>query len=148
MPSTSSPGTAYDMLLLAFAGGFALATLIFLPMLHRAQNRFALDGTPRRSIGRGKHARRAADSEQSKIASNSGGGTTAPIPAPAKQKAAAKQDAPVKQAPAKEKVSAPQNRTEDEPAPVPKNLYHEHHAAQFDRMHQRLARLRSQIDDL
>lgn len=116
-----------ELLVLMFVTGFALATLIFWPLLHRANRQLG----EQESAPRGRHALRTPAPPTVTRR------TTAPQPTEPEQPAEAKPSEPV----------APAQRTA-EPAELPElptDLYEKHFEAKFNRSRQRLARLRTEI---
>ncbi|MER7079778.1 hypothetical protein SAMN02982929_05495 [Saccharopolyspora kobensis] len=119
-----------ELLVLMFVSGFALATLIFWPLLHRANRQLG----EQESAPRGRHALR----------------TPAPAPPTVTRRTTAPQPAEQEQPAVEEKPSepvAPVQRTA-EPAELPElptDLYEKHFEAKFNRSRQRLARLRTEI---
>ncbi|RKT83002.1 hypothetical protein SAMN05421805_10323 [Saccharopolyspora antimicrobica] len=119
-----------ELLVLMFVSGFALATLIFWPLLHRANRQLG----EQESAPRGRHALR----------------TPAPAPPTVTRRTTAPQPAEPERPAAEEKPSepvAPVQRTAEptELPELPTDLYEKHFEAKFNRSRQRLARLRTEI---
>jgi hypothetical protein len=168
MPAESP---APSVVLLAFAGGFALATLIFWPMLHRARTRQDRSAAPT-----GKHARRPeqqkaiapkaieqkaapARTDQKGDQQNTGqrptkpstGSTAVSVPATVSATAVtaagsaaegSEEGATPSPAPSTAE-SAPSDGAE---APPVKDLFEEHYGPKFDLVRERLMNLREQIN--
>ncbi|GAA0524388.1 hypothetical protein GCM10011581_44590 [Saccharopolyspora subtropica] len=110
-----------DLLVLMFVSGFALATLIFWPLLHRANQRLAESGEAHPPRGRRTVRTPAAP----------------PRPAVTEQPAdAAAEPEPAPQQPTAGPVEIPVLATD---------LFEKHFEAKFNRSRQRLARLRAEI---
>jgi hypothetical protein len=136
-----------DLLVLMFVTGFALATLIFWPLLYRANRRLAETGvSDAATTPIGRHAlctpakpkvvARRPGTDAKATASPATTPTTAPATEPAPVPAQRKQ-APV----------APQQRSAEpvEVPVLPTDLFEKHFEAKFNRSRQRLARLRDEI---
>ena len=169
MPAESPAPSA---VFLAFVGGFALATLIFWPMLHRARSR-----TEQSSAPTGKHARRpeqqkaiepkaieqrqqpttAKQQDDSTSTGNQGqsrkvstGATAVTVPATvsatavtAAGSAAEGSEEGATPSPPSTTESAPSDGAE---APAVKDLFEEHYGPKFDLVRDRLVSLREQIN--
>ncbi len=142
MPATST-STGWDLTALAFIVGFAIATLIFWPLLQRAheQRRSHEQKRPdqqrKASEPNGNKARNAGSAQRT--------GKHA-LGRPAQRRAE-----PAKAAPSVPQQSAgPENRTAAETstteAPV-QDLFEQLHGPKFDHFRTRIARLRSQLDE-
>lgn len=150
MPPPASPAPVYDLILLAFAGGFAIATMIFWPLLHRAQHRFDHHGRLRSATG--KHARpEPANAKGTKAAARTADAGFTSVTATSTQPSAAASDTAgrdVTNASEQSSVVPAPRQSEPVELPEPNDLFRQHHAAQFNRSRERLARLRSQLNDL
>ncbi|MEU5850575.1 hypothetical protein [Saccharopolyspora shandongensis] len=130
-----------ELLVLMFVTGFALATLIFWPLLQRANRRLAESGISEATIvPKGRHALRTPDAPAK----------SAP-PTVIPRRPSADQAAPAEPEPKPEEPQpapvAPQQRTA-EPVEIPElptDLFEKHFEAKFNRSRQRLARLRDEI---
>lgn len=129
MPVAESPTSSGDLIFLSFVGGFALATLVFWPLLHRAHNRLAQTS----SAPTGRHAH---GSEQKKPARS--GKTATSVPAAAGDSSATPRTTVNSEGASAESSGA-------EIAPV-KDLFEEYYGPKFDLVRDRLASLRQQIN--
>ncbi|MDA3627847.1 hypothetical protein OU415_20595 [Saccharopolyspora sp. WRP15-2] len=132
-----------ELLVLMFVTGFALATLIFWPLLHRANRRLG----EQESAPRGKHALRAPTPPT--VTRRTPEPTAAAEPAePAESAEAAEStEAEAEQPAAEVQAVAPAQRTSEpvELPELPTDLYEKHFEAKFNRSRQRIARLRAEI---
>ncbi len=141
MPADLTPTLSINLLILAFILGFALATLIFCPMLHRAQQHAAARRAkqPPRPVSRPPLAKAPADSRTAEtgLAKSRAAGSEAAQAAPAKSEppATGSESANAETAPV---------HLGDLPK-MPTGLYQEHHAEQFEHTRARLERLRAQL---
>ncbi|MEV0696756.1 hypothetical protein AB0I53_02355 [Saccharopolyspora sp. NPDC050389] len=130
-----------DLLVLMFVTGFALATLIFWPLLQRANRRLAESGVSETAIApKGKHALRTPAGPPKSAA------PTVIARRPSTDQAAQEEPEPKPEEPQPVPV-APQQRTA-EPGEIPElptDLFEKHFEAKFNRSRQRLARLRDEI---
>ncbi|MER7015948.1 hypothetical protein ABT324_31315 [Saccharopolyspora sp. NPDC000359] len=129
-----------ELLVLMFVTGFALATLIFWPLLHRANRQLG----EQEAAPRGKHALRTPVPVPPTVTRRT---TTPPQPAPEptdpEQPAA---EAGPTGAPEVAEVAPTQRTAEPVDLPeLPTDLYEKHFEAKFNRSRQRLARLRTEI---
>ncbi|QGK69113.1 hypothetical protein GIY23_05805 [Allosaccharopolyspora coralli] len=152
MTLAQSSTVGYDLLILSFVGGFAVATLIFWPLLHRAhQNR------TRSAAASGRHHLRkpvrsgstavaklgGADGETSADAAPAGAPDSATAPATA---TAASTDSSLADAGASASEASPESV--DVPRqPTSSDRFREHHAAQFEHTRSRIARLRDELSE-
>lgn len=144
MPLTVSP----DLLILAFVGGFALATLIFWPLLHRAHRPATVSGS-RGSVSTGKHALGTRGTTKAAglttLAATRAARNPAEI-APGDKSSAGDRGFTVRTA--DPEGAATPVRHEEEPADAelaPNDLFEQHHAAKFDQARQRLTRVRAEL---
>ncbi|MER6990760.1 hypothetical protein ABT337_29585 [Saccharopolyspora hirsuta] len=140
-----------ELLVLMFVTGFALATLIFWPLLHRANRQLG----EQEAAPRGKHALRTPAPAPPTVTRR----TTAPQqptpeptepeqPAAETKQSAAEAEQPAAEAePSESPAVAPAQRTAEpvELPELPTDLYEKHFEAKFNRSRQRLARLRTEI---
>ncbi|MFI0464041.1 hypothetical protein ACH347_08175 [Saccharopolyspora sp. 5N102] len=130
-----------DLLVLMFVTGFALATLIFWPLLQRANRRLAESGVSEAAIApKGKHALRTPDAPARSAS------PTVIARRPSTDQAAPAESEPKPEEP-RPALVAPQQRTA-EPVEIPElptDLFEKHFEAKFNRSRQRLARLRDEI---
>lgn len=140
MPVAESPSPSVDLVFLAFVGGFALATLVFWPLLHRANTRLGQTS----SAPTGKHAQRSGKGREgrkagAKPAESSSGATAVNVPAGATavatSGAGSTPNGPSEASSAEGAEAAP-----------PKDLFEERYGPKFDLVRDRLASLRQQIN--
>ncbi len=148
MTLAQSSTVGYDLLILAFVGGFAVATLIFWPLLHRAhQNRSRPAASGRH------HLRKPVRSGSTAVttlggAGGSGGGSTAGSggDSASEDSSAASDGVSVGSDGAStpradgESVDVPQQ-------PAPSDRFREHHEAQFEHTRSRIAKLRDELTE-
>ncbi|MGP4021365.1 hypothetical protein [Saccharopolyspora sp. 5N708] len=144
-----------DLLVLMFVTGFAVATLIFWPLLHRANRRLAETGVSESSTTpNGKHALRPAalrNPATPKVIPRRPT-STEDQPTPSESKAESEVQAEPEQVEPEEQVEsvrvAPQQRSAEpiEMPVLPTDLFEKHFEAKFNRSRQRLAKLRSEIN--
>ncbi|MGW1681152.1 hypothetical protein [Saccharopolyspora sp. NPDC002376] len=127
-----------ELLVLMFVTGFALATLIFWPLLHRATRQLG----EQESAPRGKHALRAPTPPT--VTRRTPEPTTPTEPT---ESAEAVEPAEAEQPAAEAQAVAPALRTAEpvELPELPTDLYEKHFEAKFNRSRQRIARLRAEI---
>ncbi|MGW3467352.1 hypothetical protein ACWDKQ_02500 [Saccharopolyspora sp. NPDC000995] len=145
-----------DLLVLMFVTGFALATLIFWPLLNRANRRLAESGVAEPATApKGRHALRtppapvkpvtptviprrpSTDEQPPATEPDTEAKTGSDAETRSQAESEARRPAPV----------APQQRSA-EPAEVPQlptDLFEKHFEAKFNRSRQRLARIRDEI---
>lgn len=132
-------GPGLDLLFLAFVAGFAVATLIFWPMLERAHN-----PNPNRGRTSGRHA---LQRPQHRNGATAIGRIIPDRPQQAAAKAAmASGSTAVTELPDESATTGSNGADQDSQIPVlPTDLYQQHHAAQFEHIRSRLATLRAQL---
>ncbi|MCI2416155.1 hypothetical protein MOQ72_01860 [Saccharopolyspora sp. K220] len=140
-----------DLLVLMFVTGFAVATLIFWPMLHRANRRLAETGVSDAGYTpKGKHALRPPATP--KVIPRRREAEEQPAPAEAKAEPEPQVETETKAEaepePSESASVAPQQRAAEriEMPALPTDLFEKHFEAKFNRSRQRLARLRSEIN--
>ena len=125
-----------DLIVLTFVAGFATATLIFWPLLQKAQR----DAAPQPAIGRTPKHRRTAQSSPVVVPKQPAPADEAK-PAEKTEKTEAKSGEPVISiafVPEPERVDMPE---------LPTDLYSQRYEARFNRARKRLERLRAQINE-
>ncbi len=151
MPLAQSATPDPDLLVLAFLAGFAVATLIFWPMLKRRRPR---EISRQSTAGAGKHALRegAAAKPAGRSAHVYTPGTHAQpartrvaVAEPGGEDSGVRDTLPAEDADAATAVPEPREREPIE-LPPPADLYQQHYAARFNRARTRVARIREQLD--
>ncbi|GAA4875698.1 hypothetical protein [Saccharopolyspora cebuensis] len=158
-----------DVIVLSFVTGFALATLIFWPLLHGAKRRLTEAGVIE-SPPKGRHALRTEAATAPRPAAAPKSAEKEPTAEAAKAEPVA--DVPRQPEPKADASAAPDREAEpvppespaettqpSEPVPpeahpedkgdipvLPTNLFEEHFEARFNRSRQRLERLRSELN--
>lgn len=147
-----------DLLVLMFVTGFALATLIFWPLLNRANRRLAESGVAEPATApKGKHALRTPvtpvkATTPTVIPRRPSTDDQAPTAEPEPEPEAKSEIEPEAKSEAEPEARqpvpvAPQQRSA-EPAEIPQlptDLFEKHFEAKFNRSRQRLARIRDEI---
>lgn len=157
--SAESPATSTDLIFLGFLGGFALATLIFWPLLHRARTRLEHPGT----APTGKHAKRSdqkpalpqpaprkAEGTDQQATAKKAGATAVTVPAAAGATAitaaGSAEGGGSGDGAAVSTAHSSEGAAEGAEAPPVKDLFEEHYGPKFDLVRDRLASLREQIN--
>ncbi len=145
MPTVqATAGPAVELIVLAIIGGFAVATLIFWPMLRRARLGSRRARNSRARAGpTGKHALRGKSA--SAPASTTATDTTAAATTADTGSKPTSADDTVESTTTSRNSRVDQPSTQPIPA-LPTNLFAEHYAAKFDRTRKRIARLRTQLN--
>lgn len=158
MTLAQSSTVGYDLLILAFVGGFAVATLIFWPLLHRAHQKRTQQNRSRPAASGKHHLRKPVRSGSTAVTTLGGpgggssngsavesGGDSTPA-----DSSAAPSVAPADASPGSDGASAPKMDGEsvDIPEqPAPSDRFREHHEAQFERTRSRIAKLRDELTE-
>jgi hypothetical protein len=158
LAQSAAPGL--DLIVLAFFGGIALATLIFWPLLHRAQQQLAVAERSGYSPRGGKPARPKPSTTQP-ISTASRTATKATIVMPRTDSA---HEVNPTSATLLDPGTAPTSASADdesvgtdwskisieeqlEVSTQPTDLYEQHYEAKFERTRKRLARLKQQLNE-
>jgi len=162
MPA-ESPATSTDLVFLGFLGGFALATLIFWPLLHRARTRLGRAA----AAPTGKHAKRsdrkpalpaaprptASTDQQASTPAKAGPGKAAAtaVIVPAAAGTTAVTTGPAESGDSGDGAAASSSTSAEGAAdgadtPAIKDVFEEHYGPKFDLVRDRLANLREQIN--
>ncbi|WP_263251406.1 hypothetical protein [Saccharopolyspora rosea] len=133
-----------DLIIMTFVAGFAMATLVFWPLLHRAHRRLAEAGLTESAAPRGKHALRA-DRSVASAPAECPAQTAGELPAQAAPQAAGPAAEPPR---AGAPVPAPQMPARVDMPELPTDLFERQFEARFNRSRQRLARLRDELKSI